>query len=62
MFSDLWTKNVSKMIKQWSKVIKLSLQDHQKITFFILFQWNSIKKNPQLGGFFTILSKFFNYA
>lgn len=46
------------MIKQWSKVIKLSLPDHQKITFFILFELNSIKKTLLIEGFLHFYRNF----
>jgi len=52
---------MSNLIKQRSKVINLSLPNHQKITFFVILHLKSIKKPSKLRAFHVFL-KYFYYA
>ena len=52
---------MSNLIKQRSKVINLSLPDHQKITFFVNLHLKSIKKPSKLRAFHIFFENF-DYA
>jgi hypothetical protein len=57
---------MDKKCKQNDKTVvksnKIKFARSSKNYIFYPFSMEINKKNPQLGGFFTILSKFFNYA